>query len=127
MASIEEYDIMKDIFRNGSASHRSITHLVTPDAYLLQALDAEIAFPSLVEIDICLKYGVIIPPLSVQALKVHPIPRANYAPCMAHVSVHEYTRGATTRTPTPQAFYFRCDESQPIPLFRVWQADTRYS
>jgi len=57
MASIENLDIMKDIFRHGSASNRTITHLVIQDTYLLQALDAETAFPSLVHIDLRLSFG----------------------------------------------------------------------
>jgi hypothetical protein len=72
MASIGEYDIMKDIFRHGSASHRTIAHLVILHAYLLQALDAEISFPSLVHIDICLARGEPYPTFLFKLLKSNP-------------------------------------------------------
>jgi hypothetical protein len=72
MASIGEYDIMVDIFRHGSASHRTIAHLVILHAYIFQALDAEIAFPSLVRIDICLVRGEVYPPFLFKLLKSNP-------------------------------------------------------
>jgi len=62
MTSISRYDIMKDIFRYGSASYRTIAHLVILDAYLLQALDAEITFPSLVNLDLHLSFGTLYLP-----------------------------------------------------------------
>jgi hypothetical protein len=72
MASIEKYDIMRDIFRHGSASHRTITHLVIIHAFLLQALDAGVAFPSLVHIDICLTLGTLYLPFLFKLLKSNP-------------------------------------------------------
>jgi len=72
MASIAKYDIMKDIFRYGSASHKSIAHLVILDAYLLQALDAEMVFPSLIHIDICLAFGTLYLPFLFKLLKSNP-------------------------------------------------------
>jgi hypothetical protein len=72
MASIEKFDIMKDIFRYCSASHRTITHLVILDAYLLQALDAEMAFPSLVHIDLRLTFGTLYLPFLFKLLRSNP-------------------------------------------------------
>jgi len=72
MASIAKYDIMKDIFRYGSASHKSIAHLVILDAYLLQALDAEFAFPSLVHMDLRLTFGRSYLPFLFKLLKSNP-------------------------------------------------------
>ena len=57
VASIENYDIMKDIFRYGSASNRTITNLVIHHAFPLEALDAETVFPSLVHMDLRLSFG----------------------------------------------------------------------
>src|SRR5258706_9768511 len=72
MASIENYDIMKDIFRHGSASNRTITHLVIQDAYLLQAPDAETAFPSLVHIALRLAFGTSYLPFLFRFLDSNP-------------------------------------------------------
>jgi len=72
MASIDNYDIMRDLFRRGSASHRTITHLVILDAYLLQALDAEIAFPSLVHLNLRLSFGSLYLPFLFRFLDCNP-------------------------------------------------------
>lgn len=72
MASIENYHIIQDIFRHGSPSHRTITHLVILDAYLLQALNAEITYPSLVHIDLRLTFGTLYLPFLFKLLKSNP-------------------------------------------------------
>jgi len=72
MASIAKYDIMKDIFRCGSTSHKFIAHLVIHDGYVLQALDAEIAFPSLVHMDLRLTFGTLYLPFLFKLLKSNP-------------------------------------------------------
>jgi hypothetical protein len=72
MASIKKRDFMKDILQHGSASHRTITHLVILNVYLLQALDAEIAFPSLVHIELRLTFGILYLPFLFRLLRSNP-------------------------------------------------------
>jgi hypothetical protein len=72
MASIEKYDIMKDILQHASASHRTIAHLVILDVDLLQALGAEIPFPSLVHIELRLTFGILYFPLLFKFLGSNP-------------------------------------------------------
>ena len=72
MTSIGRYDIMKDIFQYGSATHKTIAHLVILDAYLLQALHSEIAFPSLVHLDLRLTFGTMYLPFLFKFLGSNP-------------------------------------------------------
>jgi hypothetical protein len=72
MASLGRYDVMKDIFRYSSSSHKTIAHLVILDAYLLQALDAKIAFPSLVHLDLHLSFGTLYVPFLFTFLGSNP-------------------------------------------------------
>ena len=90
MASIENYDIMKDIFRHGSATNKTITHLVIADAYLLQALDAEAAFPSLVHIDLRLSFGKLYLPFLFKFL--------NSNPTLERITIRAWAANPCTRT-----------------------------
>lgn len=90
MASIENYDIMKDIFRHGSASNRTITHLAIADAYLLQALDAETAFPSLVHIDLRLTFGKLYLPFLFRFLHSNPT--------LERITIRAWAANPCTRT-----------------------------
>ena len=90
MASIENHDILKDIFRHGSASNRTITHLVIQDAYLLQALDAETAFPSLVHIDLRLSFGKLYLPFLFRFLGSNPT--------LERITIRAWAANPCTRT-----------------------------
>ena len=72
MTSIGRYDIMKDIFQYYSATRRTIAHLVILDVHLLQALNAEIGFPSLVHLDLRLTSGTMYLPFLFKFLGSNP-------------------------------------------------------
>ena len=117
MASIENHDIMKDIFRHGSASNRTITHLVIADAYLLQALDAETAFPSLVHIDLRLSFGKLYLPFLFKFLDSNPT--------LERITIRAWAANPCTRThagriPTlPRLKYFIAEAASHSPFLSL--------
>ena len=92
MASIENYDIMKDIFLHGSASNRTITHLVIHHAFPLEALDAETAFPSLVHIDLRLTFGKLSLPFLFRFLDSNQT--------LERITIRAWAANPCTGTPT---------------------------
>lgn len=90
MTSIGKYDVMVDIFQYGSATHKTIAHLVILDAYLLQALHAEVAFPSLVHIDLHFTFGTMYLPFLFKFLGCNPT--------IERITLHAQTTNPGTST-----------------------------